>query len=376
MEDCDDTEVIEYVNWLNSAGLVYKKKYEELRQVPERPLPSIEKPPILELKTLLEHIKDSYLGKNDTLLVIISTSLSTVEEEKLLRVLRAHKLAICWTLVDIKGISPSTIMHRILMEEESKPNIDAQRRTNPTMKEVVQKEILKWLDAGVIYPILDSSWKLNKATRKDDLPLPFVDQMLNRLPDHQFYYFLDGYSGYHQIPIASEDQEKMNFTCPDDMLEKSIEIFMDDFTVFGSSFDMCLQNLEDVLKRCEESNLVSNCEKCHFMVSEGIVLGHKISSKGIEELLAIVFVFDKFRPYLIGNNVIVYTNHYVIKYLITKKDAEPRLIRWVLLFQEFDIEIRDKKYTENLIADHLSRLEKREEPNEKEVQIDYNFLDE
>ena len=91
-----------------------------------------------------------------------------------------------------------------------------------------------------------------------------------------------------------------------------------------------------------------------------------------KELLAIVFAFDKFRPYLIGNKVIVHTDHSVIKYLMTKKDAKPRLIRWVLLLQEFDLEIKDKKGTENLVTDHLSRLEG---PRD-EVQINDNFPDE
>ena len=87
-EECAGTEASEYVKWLNSSGNIYKKKYEELRQVPERPLPSIEKPPALELKTLPNHLKYAYLGKNDTLPVIISASLSDTKEEKLLRVLR------------------------------------------------------------------------------------------------------------------------------------------------------------------------------------------------------------------------------------------------------------------------------------------------
>ena len=134
--------------------------------------------------------------------------------------------------------------------------------------------------------------------------------MVERLSGHDYYCFLDGYSGYNQIPIASEDQEKTTFTCSygtfayrrmpfdlcntpasfqrcmmsifSDMIEKCIEVFMDDFFVFGSSFDDCLFNLSLVLQRCVDTNLVLNWEKCHFMVRESILLGHQISVKGIE----------------------------------------------------------------------------------------------
>ncbi|CAN6562672.1 unnamed protein product [Malus baccata var. baccata] len=358
--------------------------------------------------------------------------------------------------------------------------------------------------------------KLNNTTRKDHFPLLFIDQMLERLAGHSFYCFLDGYSGYNQIVIALDDQENTTFTCPfgtfayrrmpfglcnapatfqrcmvsifSDFIEKIIEVFMDDFSVFGDSFDGCLENLTLILKRCMETNLVLNWEKCHFMVKQGIVLGHIVSERGIEvdkskidivrylpsptsvrevcsflghagfyrrfikdfsristplcrllqkdvpfefneecekafkhlkemltsapiirppdwsipfelmcdasdyalgavlgqrkdkqphiiyyasrtlndaqlnysttekELLAVVFALDKFRSYLLGTKVIIYTDHAALKYLLTKKEAKPRLIRWMLLLQEFDIEIRDKKGSENVVADHLSRL--------------------
>ncbi|KAL4363804.1 hypothetical protein GQ457_04G023680 [Hibiscus cannabinus] len=347
--------------------------------------------------------------------------------------------------------------------------------------------------------------KLNKKTRKDHFPLPFIDQMLDIMAGKPFYCFLDGYSGYNQIAIAPDDQSKTTFTCPygtfafrrmpfglcnalstfqrcmttifSNMNEDCLEIFMDDFSTFGDDFDCCLSNLKKVLTRCEESNLVLNCEKCHFMVDEGIVLGHKISSRGMEvdrgkidvisklpppttvkgirsflghagfyrrfienfskitkplcsllkqgrqfefddactkafeilknklvtapivappdwtlpfelmcdasdyavrvvlgqrkgkvfhpiyyanktsndtqvnytttekELMAVIFVFDKFRSYLIGAKVTVYADHSAIKYLLSKKDAKPRLIRWILLLQEFDVEIIDRKGT-------------------------------
>ncbi|GJS14034.1 reverse transcriptase domain-containing protein [Tanacetum coccineum] len=359
--------------------------------------------------------------------------------------------------------------------------------------------------------------KLNEATRKDHFPLPFMDQMLERLAGNQFYCFLDGFSGYFQIPIDPKDQEKDNHllairnvcyrACPfglcnapgtfqrcmmaifHDMIEKTMEVFMDDFSVFGDSFSTCLSHLDKMLKRCEDTNLVLNWEKSHFMVKEGIVLGHKISKSGIEvdrakvdviaklphpttvkgvrsflghagfyrrfiqdfskiarpmthlleketpfffskeciesfntlkrklteapiliapdwdlpfelmcdasdfaigavlgqrknkhfqpihyasktmteaqahytttekELLAVVYAFEKFRSYLVLSKSIVYTDHSAIKYLFAKKDAKPRLMRWILLLQEFDVIIRDKKGAENLAADHLSRLE-------------------
>ena len=239
--------------------------------------------------------------------------------------------------------------HMIHLEEDVKPSRQLQRRLNPIMKEVVKKEVLKLLDVGVIYPIVDSKWvsptqvvpkifrvtvvanehneliptrvttdwrvcidyrKHNVRTRKDHFPLPFVDQMLEKVAGHEFYCFLDGYSRYNQIEIALEDQEKTMFTCPfgtfsfkkmpfglcnapgtfqrcmmgifSDMIELILDIFMDDFSVLGDSYEGCLETLWKVLERCQEKNLVLNWEKCHFMVTQGIVLGHIVSKKGIE----------------------------------------------------------------------------------------------
>ncbi|CAN6712617.1 unnamed protein product [Malus baccata var. baccata] len=113
---------------------------------------------VLELKSLPNHLKYVFLGDEETLPVIVSSSLTALEEEKLIRVLKEHKTAIGWTLADIKGISPTTCMHRIFLEEGAKPTREAQRRLNPPMMEVVKKEIIKLLDCGVIYPISDSRW--------------------------------------------------------------------------------------------------------------------------------------------------------------------------------------------------------------------------
>ncbi|PIN10583.1 hypothetical protein CDL12_16826 [Handroanthus impetiginosus] len=130
------------------------------RTAPSKVLkPSIEEPPTLELKPLPNHLRYVYLGESDTLPVIISSSLSDVQVEKLLRVLKDHKSTIGWIIVDIKGINLSFCMHKILLEDDQKPFVESQRRLNPIMKEVVNNEIIKWLDAAIIYPIFYSSWQ-------------------------------------------------------------------------------------------------------------------------------------------------------------------------------------------------------------------------
>ncbi|GJR61880.1 reverse transcriptase domain-containing protein [Tanacetum coccineum] len=431
---------------------------------------------------------------------------------------------------------------------------------------------MKLLDTGIIYPIADSPWvspihcvpkkggitvvtnknnelvptrtitgwqvcidyrKLNEATAKDHFPLPFMDQMLERIARNKYFCFLDGFSRYFQIPIDPNDQEKTTLTCPfgtyayrrmpfglcnapatfqrcmlaifHDMIEESIEVFMDDFFVFGNYFDTRLNNLDKMLQRCKDAHLVLNWEKCHFMVKEGIVLGHKVSSAGLDvdkakidvisklppstnikgirsflrhagfyrrfikdflkidrpltkllekdtpfefddecqkafkllkekltyapvivspnwnlpfelmcdasdfavgavlgqkdgknfhpisfasktlsaqqkytvtekELMVVVFAFDKFRSYLILSKTIVHVDHSALRNLFKKQDAKPSLIRWILLLQEFDIEIKDIKGTENFAADHLSRLENNETSDDSEV--DDNFPEE
>ena len=228
-------------------------KFEPLPSNEDKALPSEEKPPKLELKPLPSHLKYAFLGAEETFPIIISSSLEMNQENQLLEVLRTHITSLGWTIADIKGISPLICTHRIHLEEDVKPSRQPQRRLNPIIKEVVKKEVLKLLDVGVIYPIADSKWvsptqvvpkksgvtvvasenneliptrvtsgwrvcidyrKLNVCTRKYHFPLPFVDQMLERVAGHEFYCFLDGYSGYNQIEIALEDQEKTTFICP------------------------------------------------------------------------------------------------------------------------------------------------------------------
>ncbi|GJZ14828.1 reverse transcriptase domain-containing protein [Tanacetum coccineum] len=395
--------------------------------------------------------------------IIISSELSKKEKMLLLQVLEKRKGATAWKMSDIKEISPSFCTHKILMEDDFKLVIQPQMRLNPKVQDVVKNKIVKLLDSRLIYLISDSSWvsPIHVVLKKGGMTVVLNDdnELIPSRTVTGWRVCIDYL--FFQIPIAPEDQEKTTFTCPygtfayrgmpfglcnapatfqrcmtaifHDMVEDFMEVFMDDFSVFDNSFDCCLANLDKMLARCEETNLMLNWEKCHFMVKEGIVLGHKISEAGIEvdrdkidafnilkeklttasiiisldwnvpfelmcgasdfaigavlgqqidgkfkpiyyasktldnaqehytttekELLAVVFSFDKFRPYLILSKTVVYTDHSALKYLFSKKDAKPRLIRWVLLFQEFDIEIKDKKGVEKLAADHLSRLE-------------------
>ncbi|GJY86865.1 hypothetical protein Tco_0500891 [Tanacetum coccineum] len=214
---------------------------------------SIEEPPELELKDLLSHLEYAYLEENNKLPVIIAKGLNDDEKDALLKVLKSHKRAIAWKITEIKGIDPRFCTHKILIEDDYKPTVQIQRRVNPKIHEVIKKEVLKLLDAGMIYLISDSPWvspvhcvpkkggitvvaneeneiiltrlvtgwkvfidyrKLNEATRKDHFPLPFMDQMIERLAGNEFYCFLDGFLGYFQIPIDPQDQEKTTFTCP------------------------------------------------------------------------------------------------------------------------------------------------------------------
>nr|GEX95181.1 reverse transcriptase domain-containing protein [Tanacetum cinerariifolium] len=242
---------------------------------------SVDEPPEVELKDLPPHLEYAFLEGDNKL----------------------------------PGINPKFCTHKIFMKEDYKPAVQHHRRVNPKIHDVIKKEAEKLLDAGLIYPISDILWvspvhcvpkkcgftiveneliptrlvtgwrvcidyrKLNEATCKDHLSLSFMDQMLERLAENEFYCFLDGFSGYFQIPIDPRDQEKTTFTCPygtfvyrqmpfglcnapgtfqrcmlaifHDMVEKTMEVFMYDFSVFGNFFENCLSRLDKMLQRAK-----------------------------------------------------------------------------------------------------------------------------
>nr|GEV05296.1 reverse transcriptase domain-containing protein [Tanacetum cinerariifolium] len=220
-------------------------KTEDLKQVDATiTKPSIDEPPELELKELPCHLEYAFLEGTDKLPVIISKELKDEEKASLLKVLKSHKRAITWKIFDIKGIDHRFCTHKILMEDDFKPMVQHQRRVNPKIHEVIKKDVIKLLDAGLIYPIFDSLWV----------------------------------SPVHCMP-----------------------------------------------KKC------------------------------------------------VLSKTIVYTGHSALKYLLAKHDAKLILIRWILLLQEFDVIIRDKKGAENLTANHLSRLENPHQDELKNKEITETF---
>nr|GEW67545.1 reverse transcriptase domain-containing protein [Tanacetum cinerariifolium] len=400
---------------------------------------SVDEPPVVELKALPPYLEYAFLEGDDKLPIIIAKDSSVEEKVALIMVLKSHKRAIAWKLSDIKGINPEFCSHKILLEEDFTPAVQHQRRVNPKIHDVIKQEVIKLLDAGLIYPITDSPWvspvpcvpkkggftvveneeneliplrlvtgwrvcidyrKLNEATRKDYFPLPFMDQMLERLAGNQYYCFLDGFSGYFQILIDPKDQENTTFTCPygtfayhrmpfglcnaPRTFQRPMTRLLEKDTPFIFSQE-CVDAFQTLKRMLIEALILIApdwdmpfelmCDASDFAI--GSVLGqlrdkhfrpiHYASKTMTEaeskytttekEMLAVVYAFEKFRSYLILNKSIVYTDYSALKYLFSKKDSKARLLRWVLLLQEFTFTVVDTKGAENLAADHLSRLE-------------------
>nr|GEV01842.1 hypothetical protein [Tanacetum cinerariifolium] len=236
---------------------------------------SIDEPLEVELKDLPPHFEYAFLEGDDKLLVIIAKDLSVEEKADLIKVLKSHKQAIAWKLSDIKGINPEFCTHKILMEDDFEPASLGKPRTLRIEKggfTVVKNEENELIQTRLVmgWHVCIDCRKLNESTRKDHFSLPFMDQMLERLARNEYYCFLDGFSGYFQIPIDPEDQEKITFMCP--------------YGFFPTV--ACLSG-------CVMHRACSKGEKSHFMVKEGIVLGHKISKNGIEVDKAKVDVIAK-----------------------------------------------------------------------------------
>ncbi|GJZ69327.1 reverse transcriptase domain-containing protein [Tanacetum coccineum] len=334
---------------------------------------SLEEPPTdLKFQPLPDNLEYVFLEEPSFLPVIISSKLSAQNKRKLVSVLKKHKEAFAWKTTDIPGICPSFCKHKIQFLDDKKPVVQKQRRLNPNMQEVVKKEIVKLLD------IVIHQWKTYELVPKEPL-----------------------------------------------RLAKSVEVFMDDFSVFGDSFDKCLNNLDKMLQHCKDAHLILNWEKCHFMVKEGILLGHKVSDAGLEVDKAKINVISKLPPPTNIKGVRSILGHasfyrrFIKDFLkiarpltkLFKKDTPFELDdecqkafellkekltcalvivspNWNLPFKlmcdvsDFIVgavlgqrdEIKHRKGTENVAADHLSRIENDESSDDSEV--DDNFPEE
>nr|GEU69565.1 hypothetical protein [Tanacetum cinerariifolium] len=359
---------------------------------------SIEEPPELELKDLPSHLEYAYLEGVDKLPVIIAKDLKDNEKEAILKVLKSHKRAIAWKITDIKCIDPRFCTYKILMEEDYKPAVQSQRRVNPKIHEVIKKEVIKLLDAGMIYPISDSPWTDFLVTFKSQLTHPTRKKPLSPVP-MEHLLIAECPFGLCNAPGTFQRCMMAIFH---DMIEKTMEVFMDDFL-----------------------------EKCHFMVKKGIVHGHKISKnrlevdrakvdviaklphpttvKGVRTFLGHAGFYRRFiqdftkiaRPMthlLEKETPFVFSKDCIDAFETLKKNlteasilvvpdwnlpfelmcdasdfAIGAVLENVLLLQELDIIIRDNKGTENLAADHLSRFKNPHKDVFENKDINENF---
>ncbi|XP_073120842.1 uncharacterized protein [Henckelia pumila] len=332
-DDAVDKEIANIIAYLNENPPLKKPLRLRLEDLGDRKdlspqNPSLETTPTLELKPLPLHLKYVYLGTNNNLPVIISSLLTDAMEEKLVEVLREHKEAFSWKVANIKGINLSVCMHKILMEEKYTPLVQPQRRINPKMQEVVKAETIKLLDAGIIYPISDTAWEgivLGHKVFEQGLEVDKAKvEVIKNLPP--------------PTSVKGALKERL-VTAP-------ILVAPDWNLLFEIMCDASDTAVGAVLG--QRKNKVFHTVYYASITLDETQLNYATTEK---EFLAIVFAFDKFHSYLVLSKVIVYTDHSALKYLLAKKDAKPRLIRWILLLQEFDLEIRDKKsYSHSKIA--------------------------
>nr|GEV65728.1 hypothetical protein [Tanacetum cinerariifolium] len=328
---------------------------------------STDEPPEVKLKDLPPHLEYAFLEGDDKLLVIIAKDLSVEEKTALITVLKSHKRAIAWKLSDIKGIDPEFCTHKFLIEEDFKPSVQHQRRVNPKIHDVIKQEVIKLLEAGLIYPISVSPWvsPVHCVPKKGGFTIvenKDNELILTRLVTgwrvcidyrENHIHYLYGTFAYRRIPFglcnAPDTFQRCMMAIFHDMIEKTMEVFMDDFSVFGNSFQSCLSHLERMLKRPIHyaSKTMTEAESNYTIMEK--------------EMLAVVYAFEKFRSYLIMNKSIVYTDHFALKYLFVKKDSKARLLYWVLLLQEFTFKVIDTKGSENVVANHLSQLENQQQ---------------
>ncbi|XP_015944693.1 uncharacterized protein LOC107469828 [Arachis duranensis] len=390
-----------------------------------------------ELKALPPTLKYAYLGKNESYQVIINSSLSQDQEDELLQVLRKHKDAIGWTLADLKGISSAICMHKILLEDDAKPSIQSQRRLNLIMKEVVQKEVIKLWQGGVIYPISNSPWvspvhvvpkkggiivvpnerneliptrtvtgwrmcidyrKLNEATRKDHFPLP-LDQMLERLAGHIPLLTAGGIVLGDKVSNQGIELDRAKVELIEKLPPPSDVKAIRSFLGHAGFYRRFIKDFSKIAKPL--SNLLIS--DTPFIFDETCMLAFKNLKKRLSSA-SIISPPDWNLPFelmcdasdfavgaVLGQRKdnLVHVIYYASKvlndaqrnYSTTEKELLAivftcdKFRSYLIGAKEFNIEIRDKKGVENKVADHLSRIH-HEEGGTHDTSVNELFPDE
>ncbi|GJU61843.1 reverse transcriptase domain-containing protein [Tanacetum coccineum] len=366
---------------------------------------SIDDPPKLQLKDLPSHLEYAFLKETNKLPVIIAKNLKEDEKVQLLKVLKSHKRAIAWKISDIKGIDPQFCTHKILLENDSKPAIKHQRRVNPKIHETrrtkkrpsslalmgrlptdvclsayVMLRAHSKVKEGIVlgHKISKSGIEVNKANVDVIAKLPHptsVKGVLSFLGHARFYrQFVQDFSKIAR-PMTHLLEKETPFIFSKECIE-AFNILNQKVTeapiLVAPNWDLPFEIICDASDYAVGAVLGQHKTK-HFQpihyASKTMTDAQAHYTTTEKELLAVVYALEKFCPYLVLLKTIVYTDHSALKYLLAKQDAKPRLLRWILLLQEFNVIIRDKKGAENLAADHLSRLENphQDVPENKEI---------
>nr|GEU63773.1 reverse transcriptase domain-containing protein [Tanacetum cinerariifolium] len=268
---------------------------------------SVDEPPVVKLKVLPPHLEYAFLEGDDKLPVIIAKDLSVEEKTALLTVLKSHKRAIAWKLYDIKGINPECFTYKILMEEDFEPIVQHQRRVNPKIHDVIKQEVIKLLDAGLIYPISDSPWvsPVHCVPKKGGFTVVenednelILTRLVTGWREKTTFTCLYRMFAYRRMPFglcnAPRTYQRCMMAIFHDIIEKTIEVFMDDFFVLGNSFQSCLSHLERMLKSPSHKISKQGIKADKAKVDVISKLPHPKTVKGIISFLGHVGFYRRF----------------------------------------------------------------------------------
>nr|GEU93397.1 hypothetical protein [Tanacetum cinerariifolium] len=355
---------------------------------------SLEEPPTyLELKPLPDKLEYVFLEEPYFLPVIISSQLSKEKKNKLISVLKKHKQAFAWKTTNIHGICPSFCKHRIQLLDDKKPIVQKQRRLNPNMQEVVKKEIVKLLDTGIIYPIVDSPWVspircvpkkggITVVTNENDELVPTRTIMGWRRDSQEINISVSSmvFLGKchfmvkerivlgHKVSNTGLDVENAKIDVisklPPPTNIKGIRSFLRHagfYRRFIKDFSKIARPLTKLLKKDTPSEFDDERQKAFELLKEKLTCAPMIVSPNWNLPFELMYDASDFAVRaILGQKD-------ALRHLLKNQDAKPRLIQWILLLQEFDIEIKEREGTKNVTADHLSRIEKDETSDDSEV---------